>query len=252
MDRLLDAMIDAARAGGEVALGYFRRRVEVGLKADRSPVTVADREAEAAIVEALGRAVPDHGVLGEESGARGSAARRFIVDPIDGTRNFVRGIPFWAVMVALEERGAITAGVIWEPIPGNLYTARRGEGAFLNGVRIRVSRVAALGEATLVHATLNALRRDGLWDGFVRLVDATSRQRGFGDYLCYTTIAEGKAELALATNVKVWDLAAAKILLEEAGGRLTDAGGTESLVAGTALASNGLLHEAALRLLAAD
>lgn len=250
MDRVLDAMIEAARAGGAVALGHFRRGVEVGLKADRSPVTAADHEAEAAIVETLRRAFPDHGVLGEESGARGSAERRFIVDPIDGTRNFIRGIPIWAVMVALEERGAVTAGVIWEPVRGNLYSARRSQGAFLNGERIRVSRVAALAEATLVHATLNALRRDGLWDGFVRLVDATGRQRGFGDYLCYTTIAEGKAELALATNVKVWDLAAAKILLEEAGGRLTDAGGTESLASGTALASNGLLHEAALRLLA--
>ena len=252
MDGVLEAMIDAARAGGAVALGHFRRGIEVGLKADRSPVTVADHEAEAAIVETLRRAFPDHGVLGEESGSRGSAERRFIVDPIDGTRNFVRGIPVWAVMLGLEERGAITAGVIWEPVRGNLYLARRGQGAFLNGERIRVSRVAALGEAMLVHATLNALRRDGLWDGFVRLVDATARQRGFGDYLCYTTIAEGKAEVALATNVKAWDLAAAKILLEEAGGRLTDVRGEDSITRGTALASNGFLHEAALRLLAAD
>ena len=252
MDRVLDAMIEAARAGGEVALGHFRRGVEVGLKADRSPVTVADHEAEAAIVETLRRAFPDHGVLAEESGARGPAERRFIVDPIDGTRNFARGIPIWAVMVALEERGAITAGVIWEPVRGNLHTARRGQGAFLNGERIHVSRVATLEEAMLVHATLNALRRDGLWDGFVRLVDATARQRGFGDYLCYTTIAEGKADVALATNAKVWDLAAAKILLEEAGGRLTDVRGEDSITRGTALASNGLLHQAALRLLAAN
>ncbi len=252
MAGVLDAMIEAARAGGEVALHHFRRGGEVGLKADRSPVTAADHEAEAAIVESLQREFPDHGVLGEESGARGPAERRFIVDPIDGTRNFVRGIPIWAVMVALEERGAIVAGVVWEPLRGNLYTARRGNGAWLNGERIRVSRVATLAEATLVHATLNALRRDGLWDGFVRLVDATARQRGFGDYLCYTTLAEGKAEVALATNVKVWDLAATKILLEEAGGRLTDAAGADLLSSGTALASNGLLHEAALRLLAAD
>ena len=251
MDRVVDAMIEAVRAGGEVALGHFRRGVEVGLKADRSPVTVADHEAEAAIVETLRRAFPDHGVLAEESGARGPAERRFIVDPIDGTRNFVRGIPIWAVMVALEERGAITAGVIWEPVRGNLHTARRGQGAFLNGERIHVSRVATLEEAMLVHATLNALRRDGLWDGFVRLVDATARQRGFGDYLCYTTIAEGKADVALATNAKVWDLAAAKILLEEAGGRLTDVRGEDSITRGTALASNGILHEAALGLLRA-
>src|SRR3990170_5446083 len=116
MDGVLEAMIDAARAGGAVALGHFRRGIEVGLKADRSPVTVADHEAEAAIVESLRRTFPDNGVLGEESGSRGSAERRFIVDPIDGTRNFVRGIPVWAVMLGLEERGAITAGGVWEPI----------------------------------------------------------------------------------------------------------------------------------------
>src|SRR3989338_4466532 len=184
MDRVLDVMIEAARAGGGGAPAPFRRGVEAPVKADGSPVTDADREAERAIVERLRRAFPDHGILGEESGAAGGRERRFIVDPIDGTRNFVARLPFWAVLLALEEAGTITAGVVVEPVTGRLWTARRGRGAVANGERLRVSTVAALGDAALIHASLNVLRRDGLWDAFVRLVGATGRPRGFGDYLC--------------------------------------------------------------------
>src|SRR5689334_20155044 len=120
-------MVAAARAGGAVALAHFRRGVEVTLKSDRSPVTIADAESEQAILALLARACPDHGILAEESGQHGAGSRRFIVDPIDGTRNFARGIPYWAVLIALEEEGAISAGVIHEPVSGQLYTARRGQ-----------------------------------------------------------------------------------------------------------------------------
>ena len=250
MDRVLEVMTEAARAAGEIGLKYFRRGVEVTLKADRSPVTQADREAEQVIVEILGLAFPEHGFLGEELGARGAKDVRWIVDPIDGTRNFVRGIPIWAILIALEERGEIVAGVIWNPLSGELYTARRGQGAFLGGERLRVSEVSSLEKATLIHASLNLLRRGGHWDGFIRLVDATDRQRGFGDYLCYTVLAEGKAEIPVeAPDLKPWDLAPVKLLVEEAGGRFTDFSGASSIYSGTALASNGKLHDAALALL---
>lgn len=249
MDRILDAMTEAARAAGALALKYFRQGVEVTLKPDRSPVTRADREAEEAIIEILGAAFPTCGFLGEELGARGPRESRWIVDPIDGTRNFVRGIPIWAVLIALEERGEITAGLIHNPASGELYTARRGRGAFLGGERLRASRVASLDQATLIHASLGFLRNGGHWDGFVRLVDATDRQRGFGDYMCYTVLAEGKAELAVEADLKPWDLAPVKILVEEAGGRFTDFTGAPTIYSGTALASNGLLHDAALALI---
>ncbi len=242
-------MTEAARAGAEVALRHLRRGVEAARKPDGSPVTAADREAEQAIVEVLRAAFPGHGVLGEEFGARGPTEARFIIDPIDGTRNFIRGIPFWAVLIALEERGEVTAGLVHQPSTGDLYWARRGQGAFRNGERLRVSAIAALEDATLVHATLKILRRNGYWDGFMRLVDATDRQRGFGDFLCYTVVAEGKAELAVAVNVKPWDLASAKILVEEAGGRLTDLAGASTIASGTALASNGRLHDLAVALM---
>ena len=239
-------MVEAARAGGEVALAHLRRGTEATLKPDGSPVTEADRGAEEAIAEVLRAAFPEHGVLGEELGARGPSERRFIVDPIDGTRNFIRGIPLWATLVALEEHGEVTAGVVYQPVTRDLHTARRGQGAFLNGEPLQVSRIAALEEATLIHATLGALRREGHWDAFLRLVDSTRLQRGFGDFLCYTMVAEGKGEIALAPGVKPWDLAAVKILVEEAGGRFTDLAGAFTIYSGTALGTNGRLHDLAL------
>jgi histidinol-phosphatase len=248
MDRTLAAMVAAARAGGEVALAHYRRGVTATLKPDRSPVTVADREAEEAIVTALRAEFPDHGVLGEELGSHGSSEARFIVDPIDGTRNFVRSIPIWATLIALEEAGQVTAGVVYQPLTQETHTARRGKGAFLNGERIRVSGVATLAKAMLVHPSLTVLRGT-LWDGFVRLVDATARQRGFGDFLCYTTIAEGKADLGLGMNLSPWDVAPLAVLVEEAGGRLTDLDGVATIGASRVLASNGRLHEMTLALL---
>ena len=249
VDRLLEAMVAAARAGGAVALEHFRRGVDVTLKSDRSPVTIADGESERAILATLDRAYPGHGVLAEESGAGGAQGRRFIVDPIDGTRNFARGIPYWAVLIALEEEGTITAGVVHQPVSGETYTARRGQGAHLDGAPIRVSTVRALDEATVAHGTLRVLRRRGRWAGFERLMDATRTTRGFGDFLCYAWLAAGRVEIALGLNLKIWDLAAPKILVEEAGGRLTDLDGADSLTSGTALATNGHLHEIAVALL---
>ena len=246
----LDAVTEAARAAGEIALKYYRSGFDVTIKPDLTPVTQADREAEQVIVEILRRAFPDHGFLGEEFGERGSRERRFIIDPIDGTKNFVRRIPVWATLIALEEAGEITVGVVHNPVTGELYTARRGGGAFLNGERIRVSDVAEIGEAHLIHAGLGLLRRAGYWDGFVRLVDATDRQRGFGDYLGYALVAEGKAEMYVEVDLKPWDLAPCKIVVEEAGGRFTDLAGTPTIYSGNALATNGRLHDAALAPLA--
>jgi histidinol-phosphatase len=248
-ERALAAAVDAARAAGDIALKYFHGGFDVTLKADRTPVTQADRESEQAIIEILGRAFPTYGVLGEESGRQGSEEVRWIIDPIDGTKNFVRGIPIWATLIALEERGEVTVGVIHAPATGELYTARRGGGAQLNGAPIRVSRVSALDEAFLVHAGLTLVKRAGYWDGFMRLVEATDRQRGFGDYMGYGLVAAGKADIYAELDLKPWDLAPCKILVEEAGGRFTDFQGRPTIYTGSALATNGLLHDRAIHLL---
>jgi histidinol-phosphatase len=248
LDRALAAAVDAARAAGEVALKYYRTGFDVTLKADATPVTQADRGAEHAIREVLGRAFPEVGFLGEELGAVGDQQRRWIIDPIDGTKNFIRRVPVWATLIGLEEDGEITAGVIHNPVTGELLRARRGGGAWSGGDRIRVSTIADLGQATLLHAGLRLLREAGCWDGLVRLVDATERQRGFGDYLGYALVAEGKAEIYLETDLKAWDLAPCKIIVEEAGGRFTDFAGVPTIHGGTAFATNERLHEAALAL----
>ncbi len=249
LDRALAAAVEAARAAGEVALKYYRTGFDVTLKADATPVTQADRGAEQAIREVLGRAMVDCGFLGEEFGAVGDQRRRWIIDPIDGTRNFIRHIPLWATLIALEEHGEVTVGVIYNPVTGELLAARRGGGAWRDGARVRVSGITDLGEATLLHAGLKLLREAGCWDGFVRLVDATGRQRGFGDYLGYALVAEGKAEIYLETDLKAWDLAPCKVIVEEAGGRFTDFAGVPTIHTGTAFATNGHLHDAALALL---
>jgi len=250
MHETVAAAIQAAQAAGEIAMRYYRGGVEVTMKPDQTPVTQADREAEQAIKVVLRRAFPDHGFLGEEFGEEGPTDRRWIIDPIDGTRNFIRHVPIWAVLIGLEEAGEVTAGVVFNPASGDLFWARRGDGAWADSARLRVSDCAALKDATLLHADLHLLREGGHWNAFVRMVDGCGRTRGFGDYYGYGLVASGRAELYMETDLKPWDVAPVKILVEEAGGRLTDFAGRPTIYDGSVLATNGRLHKAALELLA--
>ena len=244
------AAVEAARAAGEIALRYYRGGFEVTIKPDQTPVTQADREAEQAITAILGRAFPDCGVLGEEFGQQGPTDRRWIIDPIDGTQNFVRRIPLWAVLIALEEGGEITTGVVLNPVSGEIHTARRGEGAFAGDRRLRVSDIGRLRDALVLHSGLRLVRQTAHWDGLVRLVDASARTRGFGDYYGYCLVGGGHAEIYAELDLKVWDWAPMKVLVEEAGGRVTDFAGRPPGQDGTILASNGWLHDEAVALLA--
>ena len=248
-DPTVVAAVEAARAAGEIAMRYYRGGFEVTIKPDQTPVTQADREAEETITALLRRAFPDVGFLGEEFGQQGPTDRRWIIDPIDGTTNFVRHLPIWAVLIALEEHGEVTTGVVLKPVTGDLFWARRGEGAYANGQRLRVSECAAMKDAFLLHSSLSLLRPTPYWPGFVRLIDATSRTRGFGDYYGYCLVAEGKGEIYVEADLKPWDVAPMKILVEEAGGRLTDFAGRPNIYDGTVVATNGRLHEETLRLL---
>jgi histidinol-phosphatase len=246
----LEAAIAAAKAAGEVILPYFRTALQVEIKADQSPVTAADRAAEQVIVETLQRHFPDYGVLGEEFGAQaGRGNARWIIDPIDGTQNFIRGIPYFATLIGLEEAGEITAGVVYAPACADLLYAAKGQGAFANGERITVSTITDLSQAMLLHSSLNLLLQGGYWDGLVRLVQTTRRQRGFGDYFAHTFVCRGQAEVMLEVDVKPWDLAPLKILVEEAGGRFSDFAGVPTIYSGTVVTSNGHVHDAVLSLL---
>jgi histidinol phosphatase-like enzyme (inositol monophosphatase family) len=244
--RAHDAAVAAARAAGALALRYYRGSVEVMTKPDQTPVTLADQEAERTIVERLGAAFPGHGFLGEEFGAQGPQERRWIIDPIDGTRNFVRHVPIWAVLIALEEAGEVTAGAIYNPVVDEMYSAYRGGGAYLNGARIHVSAISELAKATFLHAGLGIVRKAGWWPGFERLIDGTLSQRGPGDYLGYALVASGRGEIYAELDLKPWDLAPCKIVVEEAGGRFTDFEGRPTIYSGTAVVTNGHLHDATL------
>jgi histidinol-phosphatase len=251
MDRRLEVAIAAAKAAGEVALRYFRHNPNVEYKADLSPVTVADRECEQCIVEMLRRAYPDYGVLGEEYGEQSGAGARWIVDPIDGTKSFVRGIPFFATLIGLEEEGEITTGVIYAPAMDDLIYAQKGGGAFDRSGPLRVSSVSRLDASMLVFGGPNILRQAGYWGAYERLVASSKRQRGYGDFFGYTFVARGQSEAMVDFGLQPWDLAALKIVIEEAGGRFTDFAGRSTIYGGSAVASNGLLHDEILTVLAA-
>jgi histidinol-phosphatase len=250
VDTIIGAAIEAAKAAGEVALHYFRTNLKVETKADRTPVTQADRECEAKITEILSQHFPAYGFLGEEMGARaGQVNTRWIVDPIDGTKNFIRGIPFFATLIALEENGEITAGIMSAPAINDLLYARKGQGAFANGQQVHVSDVAELSQSMLIHGGLKDLKVRPCWGPFLRLIDATARQRGFGDALGHSVVIRGQAEVTLEPEIKPWDVAATKILITESGGRFSDFAGSPSIYTGNAIISNGRVHEAVVNIL---
>ena len=251
MDPRVEAAVAAARAAGEIALKYFRTRLAVEAKADRSPVTEADRACERRIVEVLRERFPDYGFLGEEFGEEaGAAAKRWVIDPIDGTKSFIRGIPFFATLIGLEEDGEVTVGVVHAPATGELLVAARGEGAYdESGKRLRVSEVRSLAEAMVSFGGMAIFRKLGHWRAFETLVDRTVRQRGFGDYLGSAMVIRGWSESMLELDVKPWDLAPLKILVEEAGGRFTDFSGRPTIYGGSAVVTNGRVHEEILEIL---
>jgi histidinol-phosphatase len=245
--RLLARIADAADA---VALRHFRSgTLKAETKADGTLVTEADRAIEAEARRIVAAGWPGLGVLGEEYGAtQGSAGARLIIDPIDATQNFVRGIPIFATLLAIEEDGEVTAGMVSAPALGLRWAAARGAGAFRNGHRMRVSPIARLAEAQLFHAGL--ARMGGRRDAVLALAGRVARSRGFGDFYQDVLVAEGAGEIAVDFGIEPWDVAALMVIVEEAGGRATSIAGERTIYAGDFLSSNGLLHDAALAALA--
>jgi len=248
-----EAALEATRAAGEFALGYFDADVQVEWKADRSPVTLADRGAEDLLRTRLLGLFPNDGFLGEEFGDVPSGSGfRWIVDPIDGTRNFVRGVPIWATLVGLEYRGEQIAGIACLPAMQQTYRALRGDGAFRNDRAIRVSAIAGLEDATLFYSSMSWFIKAGCADRFIELVKKTQRQRGFGDFYGFLLVAQGSGDLMVEHGVHAWDIAALKPIVEEAGGRLSDWENGGDIFRPDVIASNGILHEAALGILRRD
>lgn len=256
LDLALATARRAVEAASGAALAHFRRGVRVDLKPDRTPVTIADRESEAAILAVVRAAFPDHAVLGEETGAHaGAAASRWIVDPLDGTRGFTRGEALWGPLVALEHEGEVVAGAMALPVAGEVYFAARGRGAWLSTggaapAALRVSGVPRWEDATLQLGEPSVLLAPPFAAPVERLATACARTRCYGDLAGFAMVLTGRAEAWIEAGVKIWDLAPMKVLLEEAGGRFTDLAGVPTVASGNCLASNGLLHDHVLAALA--
>jgi histidinol-phosphatase len=251
-DDLTMALALADRADALTAARFGALDLRVDTKPDLTPVTDADRAVETDLREAIARERPGDGVVGEEFGGTATfSGRQWVIDPIDGTKNFVRGVPVWASLIALLEDGVPTAGVVSAPALQRRWWATRGGGAFgaVTGAaprRLQVSSVADLGSASLSFSSLTGWAQRGLRERFIDLTDAVWRVRAYGDFLSYCLVAEGAVDIAAEPEVSVWDLAALDILIREAGGTLTGLDGTNGPHRGSAVATNGLLHRRVL------
>lgn len=246
--------LEIADLADAITLARFRSEdLAVETKPDLTPVTEADRDVERVVRERLSVSAPGDSVLGEEYGTSGGQTpRRWVIDPIDGTMNYVRGIPSWATLLALEVEERAVLGVVSAPALGRRWWAAKSTGAFLNdGLtteprRLHVSAIGELGDAQLVYAGFEDWDGIGRLDALVELGRRCWRTRGFGDVWSYMLVAEGAAEIGLDARASLWDLAAPQIIVEEAGGRFTDLGGVPRPGGGDGIATNGRLHDDAL------
>ena len=256
----LELALRLADVADAITLARFRADdLVVETKPDLTPVSEADRAVEQALRERLAALRPDDQVFGEEYGGDRTAApgaRRWIVDPIDGTKSYVRGVPVWATLLALEQDGEVAAGVVSAPALGRRWWAACGEGAFgrdqvgVDPRRLRVSGIRDLADTQLCFGGLEEWRDAGRLEALVELAGRCWRTRGYGDFWSYMLVAEGAVEIGLDPQVSLWDLAAPKIIVEEAGGRFTDLTGTATADGGSAIATNGLVHEEARAIIA--
>jgi len=237
--RLAFALADLSDA---ITVKHFQTSFAVRTKADRTPVSEVDEAVECAIRERLKRERPDDSILGEEFGSEGAGQRRWIIDPIDATRNYIRGIPIFATLIALNS----SVGVVSAPALGRRWWASRGDGAFCNGRPIRVSANADLSVAHIGYDSLIDFEPFGLDQKFIDLVRRCGRARGFGDFWVHMLVAEGAMEIAVEPLVAWWDMAAVQVIVEEAGGRFSTSDGQPRANGGSAVSTNGLLHDAVL------
>ncbi len=230
--------------------------LEVRSKPDLTPVSDADLAVEQAIRTHLASRRPADAVLGEEDGQTGTGPRRWVVDPVDGTKNFVRGVPVWATLIALQDDGEVTVGVVSAPALGRRWWAARGLGAHTGGALasarpLQVSGVRDLRDASVAYSSLTGWEQQGRLPGLLQLSREVWRTRAYGDFWSHTMVAEGAVDASFEPEVSLWDLAALQVVVEEAGGRFTDLQGVRGPAGGSAVCSNGVLHDEVLRALAA-
>jgi histidinol-phosphatase len=235
--------LDLADAADAITMRWFRAAdLGVRTKADRTPVSEADEAVERMLRERLARERPDDAVIGEEFGTTGASPRRWVLDPIDATKNYVRGIPVFATLIALQHE----VGVVSAPALGMRWYAARGRGAFCNERPIRASAVASLDNAQLSYDSITDFDKARMSDRFLALARRCARTRAFGDFWSHMLVAEGACDVAIEPEVSFWDMAAIQVIVEEAGGRFSDLAGNARADGGSGLSTNGLLHDAVL------
>lgn len=253
--RLRRFALEVAEEADAVAMEHFTGRLTISEKPDHTLVTQADTDVESLLRERISAAYPSHGILGEEFGVEsGDGETRWIIDPIDGTHNYVRGIPIWSTLIAVERAGELLAAVASAPALGYRWHASLGGGAARQArdgrdEPIRVSAVRDLAEAQIVYSSLRAMERAGLGSALRSVIDDAWRDRGLGDFWGYMLVAQGSAEVMVETGVQAWDLAAPALIVMEAGGRFSRISGEPGYDGPDALATNGELHETLVRIL---
>lgn len=248
----LETAIKAATSAEEVIRHYYLSNLEIEIKEDRSPVTVADIETEKVIKEIILNAFPEHGFFGEETGKTNEDAEYlWLIDPIDGTKSFVRQYPMFSTQIALMHKGELILGVSNSPMFQEMCYAEKGKGAFMNGQRINVSDIEALDLCTLSTGNIATLAKKPAWNGLSELVRAVHRIRGYGDFFHYHLMASGKVDIIVESDVNILDIAALSVIVTEAGGVFTDLHGNPlDLDTTTVLASNSkLLYQLAADML---
>jgi histidinol-phosphatase len=250
--------LELAEVADAITTARFRATdLAVQSKPDLSLVTDADRAVEQAVRDRLAERLPADALVGEEFGSVGSSDRQWVIDPIDGTHNFVRGVPVWATLIGLLVDGEPALGVVSAPALGQRWWAATGHGAFGQAAgaqprRLRVSRVATLQDASISYSSLSGWAELGRLPRFLDLLDSLWRSRAFGDFWSYMLLAEGAVDLAAEPDLSLWDMAALAPIVTEAGGRFTGLNGVPGVHQGNAAASNGRLHEALLAALGDD
>ncbi|MFA5880069.1 MAG: inositol monophosphatase family protein [Candidatus Margulisiibacteriota bacterium] len=243
----LNFLIELANQADEVATFFFHKQFKISQKIDATLVTEADLKIETEVRKLALNHYPQLSILGEEFGEVKNSSCKLIIDPIDSTYNFVRGLPFFATLLAIEEDNEIVAGIVSSPITKERWLASVNQGAFYNNQKLEVSKIKALSKATVFHGSLFGAEAKEIPNQMFKIIRKTFRQRGFGDYLSHMLVAMGKGEFAFDFGVKPWDIAPIKIIVEEAGGMLTDQFGVPTIYSGNMISSNGYLHEEILK-----
>ncbi len=242
-----------ADAADDITTRRFRAQdLHVEAKPDLTPVTDADKAVEESLRNVLRRSRPRDAVLGEEFGRDGGGPRCWVIDPIDGTKNYVRGVPVWATLIGLMDRDRVVMGVVSAPLLGRRWWAASGNGAWTGrgltkAARCRVSDVSRIEDASFSYSSLSGWADSGVLDGFLALGQSAWRSRAYGDFWSHVLVAEGAVDFSAEPEVSLWDLAALQIIVEEAGGTFTDLSGRATPDGGSVVCSNGRLHAEVLR-----